>query len=80
MQHFEFGLYSAMIFEAASAQQVKVVGTVYNIQVPGGGNLLLDAGKVVIDLSTNPPTIEFSGPHQQLSGDVAGLCEYLAGS
>ncbi len=72
--------FSAMIFEDASAQQVKVVGTVYNIQVPGRGNLLLDAGKVVIDLSTNPPTIRFSGPHQQLSGDVAGLCDYLAAS
>ena len=72
--------FSAMIFEDSSAAQVKVVGTVYNIQVPGRGNLLLDAGNVVIDLSTDPPTILFSGPHQQLSGDVAGLCEYLAGS
>lgn len=71
--------FSAMIFEDSSAAQVKVVGTVYNIQVPGRGNLLLDAGNVVIDLSTDPPTIRFSGPHQQLSGDVAGLCDYLAG-
>lgn len=71
--------FSAMIFEDLSARQVKVVGTVYNIQVPGRGNLLLDAGNVVIDLSTDPPTIRFSGPHQQLSGDVVGLCAYLAG-
>lgn len=71
--------FSAMLFEDSSASQVKVVGTVYNIQVPGRGNLLLDAGNVVIDLSTDPPTIRFSGPHQQLSGDVAGFCDYLAG-
>ena len=57
---------------------MKVVGTVYNIQVPGSGSLLLDAGKVVIDLSTNPPTFTVAGPHQQFSGDVAGLCAYFA--
>jgi hypothetical protein len=53
-------------------------GTVSNIQVPGGGNLLLDAGKVVIDLSTDPPTFRIAGPHQQFLGDVADLCEYFA--
>jgi hypothetical protein len=70
--------FSAMIFEDWDVPQVKVVGTVYNIQVPGSGSLLLDAGKVVIDLSTNPPTFTVAGPHQQFSGDVAGLCAYLA--
>jgi hypothetical protein len=70
--------FSAMIFEDWDASQVKVVGTVYNIQVPGAGNLLLDAGKVVIDLSTDPPTFSIAGPHQQFTGDVAGLCNYLA--
>ena len=58
--------------------QVKVVGTVYNIQVPGSGGLLLDAGKVVIDLSTNPPTFTVAGPHQQFSGDVADLQRFAA--
>jgi hypothetical protein len=70
--------FSAMIFEDWDVPQVKVVGTVYNIQVPGSGSLLLDAGKVVIDLSTNPPTFTVAGPHQQFSGDVAGLCAYFA--
>lgn len=70
--------FSAMIFEDWSVSQVKVVGTVYNIQVPGGGSLLLDAGKVVIDLSTDPPTFRIAGPHQQFLGDVADLCEYFA--
>jgi hypothetical protein len=70
--------FSAMIFEDWSVSQVTVVGTVYNIQVPGGGSLLLDAGKVVIDLSTDPPTFRIAGPHQQFLGDVADLCEYFA--
>ena len=70
--------FSAMIFEDWSTSEVKVVGTVYNIQIPGGGNLLLDAGKVVIDLSTDPPTFRIAGPHQQFSGDVAELCSYLS--
>jgi hypothetical protein len=72
--------FSAMILEDWDASQVKVVGTVYNIQVPGAGNLLLDAGKVVIDLSADPPTFTIAGPHQQFTGDVAGLCAYFAGA
>ena len=70
--------FSAMILEDWNVSQVKVVGTIYNIQVPGSGNLLLDAGKVVIDLSTNPPTFTIAGPHQQFTGDVAALCAYFA--
>jgi len=70
--------FSAMILEDWIVSQVKVVGTVYNIQVPGAGSLLLDAGKVVIDLSTNPPTFSVAGPHQQFSGDVGALCAYFA--
>ena len=66
--------FSAMIFEDWDVPQVKVVGTVYNIQVPGSGSLLLDAGKVVIDLSTNPPTFTVAGSAPAVPGDVAGLC------
>ena len=36
--------FSAMILIDLDVERVKVVGTVYNIQVPGAGNLLLDAG------------------------------------
>ena len=69
--------FSARIF--LDATTVKVVGTVYNIQVPGRGNLLLDAGNVMVDVSTGSPTVvHLAGPHQQFSGDVAGLCTYLA--
>jgi len=71
--------FSAMIFFDPTTTVVKVVGTVYNIQVPGGGTLLLDAGNVVFDFSTDPVTVlHVGGPHQQFSGDVAGLCGYLA--
>jgi hypothetical protein len=70
--------FSAVIIEDWDVSQVKVVGTVYNIQVPGAGSLLLDAGKVVVDLSTDPPTFTVIGPHQQFTGDVAALCAYFA--
>ena len=67
--------FSAMILVDPTV--VKVVGTVYNIQVPGVGNLLLDAGNIVFDLSTGA-VLHVGGPHQQFLGDVAGLCGYLA--
>ena len=71
--------FNATIMLDPSTTVVKVVGTVYNIQVPGGGNVLLDAGNIVLDVSTDPPTLlHVAGPHQQFSGDVAGLCDYLA--
>jgi hypothetical protein len=69
--------FSATIFLDPTSSLVKVVGTVYNIQIPGG-NLLLDAGDIVLDVSTDPPTVVHSGgPHQQFSGDVGALCSYL---
>jgi hypothetical protein len=68
--------FSAKIF--IDGPMVKVVGTVYNIQVPGEGNVLLDAGNVVFDESTDPLTVShLAGPHQQFTGDVAGLCAYF---
>jgi hypothetical protein len=73
--------FSAMIILDPTTTVVKVVGTVYNIQVPGGGNVLLDAGNIVMDVSTEPPTVlRVGGPHQQFTGDVAALCDYLAAS
>jgi hypothetical protein len=69
--------FSAMILIDLDVGLVKVVGTVYNIQMPGVGNLLLDAGNVVFDDSTGS-VVHLAGPHQQLTGDVAGLCDYLA--
>jgi hypothetical protein len=73
--------FSANIFLDPTTTLVKVTGTVFNIQVPGAGHILLDAGNIVMDLSTDPPTVlHAGGPHQQFSGDVAGLCDYLAAS
>jgi hypothetical protein len=71
--------FSAMIFLDPTTTAVKVVGTVYNIQVPGTGNVLLDAGNIVMDVSTDPPTVvHVGGPHMQFFGDVSALCDYLA--
>jgi len=71
--------FSAMIFIDETTTLVRVVGTVYNVQVPGRGNVLLDAGNIAMDVSTDPPTVvRTAGPHQQFSGDVAGLCDYLS--
>ena len=57
----------------------KYVGTVFNIQAPGVGNLLVDAGNLIFDVSTDPPTVtHIGGPHPAFFGDVAGLCDYLA--
>lgn len=68
--------FSATIFQDTTT--VKVVGTVYNVQVPGAGNVLLDAGNIVMDVSTDPPTVlHLGGPHQQFSGDVGALCAYF---
>ena len=69
--------FSAMILIDLETELVKVVGTVYNIQVPGAGNVLLDAGNVVFDDSTGS-VVRVAGPHQQLTGDVGALCSYLA--
>jgi 3D (Asp-Asp-Asp) domain-containing protein len=68
--------FSAKIF-IDEPNVVRVVGTVYNIQVPGAGTVLLDAGNVAFDFETGA-TLYVHGPHQQFSGDVAGLCSYLA--
>jgi hypothetical protein len=71
--------FSPNIFLDPTTTVVKVTGTVYNIQVPGAGNVLLDAGSIVIDVSTDPPTVlRLGGPHQQFSGDVTSLCNYFA--
>jgi hypothetical protein len=67
--------FSAQIFEDATT--VKVTGTVYNIEVPGRGQILLDAGNVVFDLATGT-VLHLAGPHEQFTGDVGELCGYLA--
>jgi len=69
--------FSASIWIDLDLEQTKVTGTVYDIQVPGKGHVLLDAGNVVFDDSTGA-VVHLAGPHQQLTGDVGDLCNYLA--
>jgi hypothetical protein len=67
-----------IMFDPTTTVQ-KYVGTVFNIQAPGVGNLLVDAGNIIFDFSTDPFTvIHIGGPHPAFFGDVAGLCDYLA--
>jgi hypothetical protein len=54
-------------------------GTVVNIQVPGYGNVLADTGVLIVDFTTNPPTVLHVGGHHLVFDDGYGaLCEYLA--
>jgi hypothetical protein len=68
--------FSAKIF-IDDPTTVKVVGTVYNVQVPGAGSVVLDAGNIAFDFETGD-VLYIHGPHEQFSGDVAALCGYLA--
>jgi hypothetical protein len=71
--------FNASIFLDPTTTVEKVAGTVFNIQAPGAGNLLVDAGSIVYDWSTSPPTVlHEGGPHPAFYGDVSGLCDYLA--
>jgi hypothetical protein len=55
-------------------------GTTINIQIPGHGNVLVDAGTLTADFTTNPWTVIHEGGHHPLFHDGYGaLCEYLAG-
>jgi hypothetical protein len=56
---------------------LKIAGTLYNVQVPGEGVVLLDAGVVIFNTETGELVRE-AGPHMQFHGDVSGLCSYFA--
>ena len=50
-----------------------------NIQVPHHGKLLVDAGTLTIDFTTDPWTVlHEGGPHPLFHGGYAPLCAYLA--
>jgi hypothetical protein len=53
----------------------RVTGTDTNIQVPGGGNVVVNAGIIIVD-ANGIITFE-GGPHPLYHGDVGGLCDYL---
>lgn len=54
-------------------------GTNFNVQVPGAGNVLLEAGNVVFDRDGN--IVKMAGIHDALEGtaDLPAMCDYLAG-
>jgi hypothetical protein len=53
-------------------------GTEYNVNVPGAGIVLLDAGRVIFDANGN---ITFErGPKEFLNGDFQAFCSALADS
>ena len=57
----------------------KLSGTTINIQVPHHGNLLVDAGTITIDFTTDPWTVlHEGGPHPFYHGGYGPLCDYLA--
>jgi len=57
----------------------KFAGRVVNIQVPGRGNVLADAGVLIFDPTTDPWTVLHVGGHHSLFYDGYGaLCDYLA--
>ena len=57
----------------------RFVGTTINIQVPHYGNLLVDAGTLTIDFTTDPWTVlHEGGPHPFYHGGYGPLCDYLA--
>jgi hypothetical protein len=54
-------------------------GTTINIQIPGYGKLLADAGTLTIDFSTDPWTVVHEGGKHPLFHDGYGaLCAYLS--
>jgi hypothetical protein len=54
-------------------------GTALNIQVPGYGNVLTDAGVLIFDPTTEPWTVLHVGGHHPLFYEGYGaLCDYLA--
>jgi hypothetical protein len=59
-----------------SGEEVTSAGLSYRVTVPGGGAVLLQAGRLVFDAAGN--VVFEAGPHQVLSGDTDKLCEALA--
>jgi hypothetical protein len=63
----------------ATAQTITVTGVIGRLTVPGSGAVLLDVGRIVIDLAEEEPKVTFqAGPHQLVEGDdLPELCAAL---
>ena len=59
-----------------SFQSIQNRGLTFHVSVPHVGQLLLDVGRIVIKRGQGI-TFE-AGPHQELDGDTAAFCAYLA--
>lgn len=46
--------HATVMFEAGFANGFTLLGTVYNVRVPGEGLVLLDVGRLVVDANFNP--------------------------
>jgi hypothetical protein len=64
------------LVDLPSEDEVTAQGLSYRVTVPGGGVVLLQAGRLVFDEAGN--VVFEAGPHQVLSGDTDKLCEALA--
>jgi len=62
-----------------SFQKLLNQGLTFMVTVPGAGKpLLMDVGRIVIERGHG--ITFYSGDHQELIGDTASFCDYLAGS
>jgi hypothetical protein len=65
-----------ILVDLPSGNEVTAAGLSYRVTVPGEGQVLLQAGRLVFDEAGN--VVFEAGPHQVLSGDTDKLCEALA--
>jgi hypothetical protein len=64
------------LIDLPGENEVTSAGLSYRVTVPGGGAVLLQAGRLVFDDAGD--VVFEAGPHQVLSGDTDKLCEALA--
>lgn len=62
-------------FENGEDVGSSIAGLVFHLNAPGGGIVLIDAGRLVFD---DTGLVVVNGPHQLLEGDFAALCAALS--
>jgi hypothetical protein len=53
-------------------ETLAVKGLIVSINVPGQGVVLLDAGTIIFDVSSSPPTLVFERAHHDATDDDFG--------
>ena len=57
-----------------------VIGSGFRVTLPGQGVIFIDAGRVILDFSSDPPVVTFAaGQTDYFSANSAKLCAALAG-